>query len=56
MSKPDYGVKEDILLPWYTELMKQYTAGKYGQWAGNDALAEAYEDLAVSAGEKWYKP
>ena len=44
-----------MLLPWYRELARQYTAQPYGaHWAGNRTLIELYESLAWTAGEdRW---
>jgi hypothetical protein len=55
VSRPDYGLREDVLLPWYRELARQYTAQPYGaHWAGNRTLIELYESLAWTAGEdRW---
>ena len=54
-SKPDFGLREDILLPWYTELARQYTATPYGTpWAGNTTLLTEYESIAWHAGEDRY--
>ncbi len=46
-AKPDYGLREEILLPWYTEFANQYLALPYGAtWAGQAtrtcALAHAH--------------
>ena len=55
VSRPDYGLREDVLLPWYTELARQYTAQPYGApWHGNRTLIRLYETLAWTAGEdRW---
>lgn len=50
-SRPDFGLREDILMPWYTELMHQYTATPYGEWSGNKTLLDLYEHYAWLGGE-----
>jgi hypothetical protein len=46
-SKPDWGLREAILLPWYTELAAQYLARPYGApWTGNSTLLASYEQRA----------
>ncbi len=54
ISKPDYGLREDVLLPWYAELGRQYTATPYNTWQGNDTLLYLYEASAFAAGEARY--
>ena len=53
-SKPDFGLREVILLPWYDELAKQYCATEFGGWAGNASLLHLYESMAYSWGEDRY--
>ena len=51
-AKPDFGLREAILLPWYGELARQYIARPYGTpWQGNASLLAAYELAAFDAGE-----
>ena len=46
-GSPDTGLREEILLPWYTELANQYLATPYGsEWKGNFSLLHMYEKLA----------
>jgi hypothetical protein len=55
VAKPDYGLREEILLPWYTELARQYLSRPYGaQWTGNRTLLDWYERAAYDAGENRY--
>jgi hypothetical protein len=51
MSKPDYGLREAILLPWYNTLADQYLLTPYGTWGGNATLLSHYETSAYDAGE-----
>jgi hypothetical protein len=52
VSRPDFGLRDDVLLPWYRELAAQYTARPYGApWLGNRSLLHAYEAMAYAAGE-----
>ena len=50
-EKPAFGFTEDIMLPWYAELAKQYTAGAWNSWRGNVSLLELYEAMAAARGE-----
>jgi hypothetical protein len=50
-SKPDYGLREAILLEWYRQLADQYCARPFDSWAGNATLLEVYEARAYAAGE-----
>ena len=50
-SKPDYGLRDAILLKWYHMLAEQYCAQPYGSWTGNVSLLAAYEARAFAAGE-----
>jgi hypothetical protein len=54
VSKPDYGLREEILLPWYWELSNQYMQHPYNAWPGNRTLLRYYERLAFDAGERRY--
>jgi hypothetical protein len=56
MSKPDYGLVEEVLLPWHFTFMSQYTAGSFGSWAGNATLHALYEDMAIANGQIRYHP
>lgn len=49
-SKPDYGLHEGVLLPWYKELQEQYVKTKWGEWPGNHSLIEYHERLATAQG------
>lgn len=51
-SKPDFGLCEEVLLPFYTELASQYCAVGFGAWAGNASLLTLYEQLAEAARER----
>lgn len=50
-SSPDFGLREDVLLPWYTELARQYTSSStpFGGWSGNRTLFAYYESLQAEA-------
>ncbi|MDR3740405.1 MAG: hypothetical protein P4L40_15435 [Terracidiphilus sp.] len=50
-SRPDFGLREDVLLPWYHAFTEQYTRVAWGQWAGNASLLALYEDMAWEHGE-----
>jgi hypothetical protein len=55
-SKPDWGLREDVLLPWYEEFTRQYVSRPYGDvWIGNITLFEWYEELAYHAGENRFQ-
>ena len=54
MSRPDFGLTDEILLPWYHEFARQYTSASrpYGSpWTGNTTLFRLYEHMAYLAGE-----
>ncbi len=51
MSKPNYGLREVIYLPWYTALADQYLSTPYGGWQGNATLLHVYEASSFQAGE-----
>lgn len=50
-SPADWGLREDVLLPWYYELARQYTAAPYGGWQGNQSLLALYESMQEGVGE-----
>jgi hypothetical protein len=52
ISQPDFGLREDILLPWYHTLMQQYVARPFGSWSGNATLFVEYEASAKAHGER----
>ena len=54
ISRPDYGLREDVLLPWYATFAAQYIATPYNSWTGNRSLIEQYESLAWYGGEDRY--
>ena len=51
IARPDWGLREAILLPWYKELADQYLASPYDSWSGNYSLFTSYEQRAEAAGE-----
>jgi hypothetical protein len=51
-SGPDYGLREDVLLPWFNELADAYTAVPYGGWQGNRTLLLRFEEMMEGVGEK----
>ena len=51
IATPDHGLRESILLPWYTALADQYTTTAFGSWKGNASLLHLYETTAFAAGE-----
>ena len=51
IARPDWGLREAILLPWYKELADQYLASPYDSWSGNYSLFTSYEQRAETAGE-----
>ena len=53
-SKPSYGLRDAVLIHWYTELARQYTSTRYNTWQGNATLLHQYEALAFDAGETRY--
>ena len=56
-SSPDYGLKEEILLPWYQILQSQYTAKPWNGWGeGNATLNAQYEQMAIDYGQKRFYP
>ena len=50
-SKPDFGLREEILLPWYHVFTRQYMASPYGEWGGNSTLLDVYKRIAWLHGE-----
>lgn len=52
VSKPDYGLREDVLLPWYSALADQYVRSPLDSWKGNATLIALYDQLARAAGEE----
>ncbi len=55
-SKPDYGLIEDVLLPWYYTLMQQYANRPFGGWSGNETMNSLYEQMMLEYGQERYKP
>ena len=53
-SKPDFGLREEILLPWYHLLTNQYMAQPYGRWEGNTTLMKEYHRRAYLHGENQF--
>jgi hypothetical protein len=53
-SSPDFGLREDVYLPFYEELARQYCATGYGEWRGNRTLLLWYEEMQVGKKEKLY--
>ncbi|MDR3414459.1 MAG: hypothetical protein P4L87_26435, partial [Formivibrio sp.] len=50
-SSPDFGLREDILLPWYHAFADQYVRKPWGGWQGNATLLPLYESMAWKNGE-----
>lgn len=46
ISKPDYGLREAIMLPWYKDLADQYMASPYG--TPSTVMGAAVCDLATT--------
>lgn len=53
-SRPDFGLREDVILPWYEELAKQYCARPFGGWQGNRTLLLLHDDMQAALGERRY--
>ena len=51
-AKSYTGHREDVLLPWYAELARQYTATPYGEWKGNRTLLLLYEDMQAAVQQR----
>ena len=57
-SKPDFGMRDETLLPWYHELARQYaplSRPYFTEWKGNVSLLRYYEEISFLAGERLHK-
>jgi len=45
---PDFGLRDEILLPWYYEFALQYAAQPFGEWKGNLSLINLYDQMAAN--------
>ena len=55
VERNGFTIAEEVILPWYLELARAYTATPYGAWKGDRQLLVKYNALVKEAGFKWHE-
>ena len=55
LERNGFYIDDDVILPWYHELARAYTATPYGAWKGDRQLLVKYNALVKEAGFKWHE-